>query len=133
HEPGVFETTNPAYPGIVGRLRARVRGTPLPSPRLPVSIDTVCWFAAERPVFVRLEDGTGRRFKPLRHCGEHGLAIVYAPATGGAFVPVPIAEAPAQSWFRIQGFQLVPADAAELWAEIRGLSLGVFLLWFLVA
>src|SRR6185369_7248635 len=132
-EPGAFEASNPAYPGIVGRLRARVRGLPLPPARLPVAFDQVCWVAAERTVFVRLADGGSGRFKPLRHCGEGGLTTVYARSPDGSFAPVPLDRAPAESWFRIQGFQLVPADAGELWAEIRGLSAGVFVPWFLAA
>src|SRR5207253_2177921 len=36
-------------------------------------------------------------------------------------------------YFRLQGFQLVPAEPSELWAEIRSLRLGVFLPWFLAA
>src|SRR5204862_1770060 len=58
---------------------------------------------------------------------------VYARTAEGRFTPVRIADAPAQSWFRIQGFQLVPAEASELWAEIRALSFGVFVPWFLAA
>ena len=132
-EPGAFETSNPAYPGIVGRLRARLRATPLPPPRLPVPIEQVCWVATERPAFVRLADGAVRRFKPLRHCGEGGLTTVYARTPDGSFEPVPLAEAPPEAYFRIQGFQLVPAELSELWAEVRGLSLGVFLPWFFAA
>ena len=132
-QPDAFETTNPAYPGIVGRLRARLRGTPLPPARLPISIDQVCWAASERSVFVRLVDGSMARFKPLRHCGEGGLTTLYTRTVDGSFVPVPLTQAPAEAWVRIQGFQLVPAEASELWAEIRGVRLGVFLPWFLAA
>jgi hypothetical protein len=39
--PEAFEVANPAYPGIVGRLRASLGGTPLPPPRLPVALDKV--------------------------------------------------------------------------------------------
>ena len=131
--PGTFEAANPDYPGLVGRLRARVRGTPLPSPRVPLSLHDVCLAAAERPVFVRTADGSTRRFKPLRHCGEGGLVTVFAPAADGSFIPVPLAEAPGEAYFRLQGFQLVPAEPTELWAEIRSLRLGVFLPWFLAA
>ena len=74
-----------------------------------------------------------RRFKPLRHCGEGGLVTVFTPTAAGGFEPVPLANAPAEAYFRIQGFQLVPAEASELWAEIRGVRLGVFLPWFLAA
>jgi uncharacterized membrane protein YbhN (UPF0104 family) len=131
--PGAFETTNPASPGIVGRLRARLRGTPLPAAHLPVTLEQVCWAAAERPVFVRLADGTVRRFKPLRHCGDRGLTTVYTRTPDGSFAPVPLAQAPPEVYFRIQGFQLVPAELSELWGEVRALSLGVFLPWFLAA
>src|SRR2546425_5905245 len=92
--PGTFEAANPDYPGLVGRLRARVQGTPLPSARVPLSLHDVCLAAAERPVFVRTADGSTRRFKPLRHCGEGGLVTVFAPAADGSFTPVPLAEAP---------------------------------------
>ncbi len=130
---GAFEVSNPSSPGLIGQWRARLRGAPLPPPRLPVSIEQVCWVATERPVFVRLEDGTVRRFKPLRHCGQAGLITVYRRTADGSFAPVPLAEAPAESYFRIQGFQLVPAELSELWAEIRTLKAGVFVPWFLAA
>src|SRR5581483_6104257 len=132
-ERGTFEASNPAFPGIVGRVRATLRGTPLPPPRVPVSIDDVCTAAADRTVFVHLADGSVRRFKPLKHCGEGGLTTVYAKQADGSFAPVPVAGAPPEVYFRIQGFQLVPAELSELWAEIRGLDLRVFLIWFLVA
>jgi hypothetical protein len=35
---------------------------------------------------------------------------------------VPLADAPAEAYFRIQGFQLVPGELSELWAEVRGLD-----------
>src|SRR5438094_4925292 len=131
--PGTFEATNPDFPGLVGRLRARLHGAPLPPPRVPVSLADVCLAAAERAVFVRTTDGSTRRFKPLRHYGEGGLVTVFSPAAGGRFVPVRLAEAPPEVYFRLQGFQLVPAEPSELWAEIRSLRLGVFLPWFLAA
>src|SRR5437660_6560930 len=131
--PGAFETTNPDFPGLVGRVRAGLHGAPLPPPRVPVSLHDVCLAAAERAVFVRTADGSMRRFKPLRHCGEGGLVSVFAPAAGGTFVPIRLAEAPPDVYFRLQGFQLVPAEPTELWAEIRSLQLGVFLPWFLAA
>jgi uncharacterized membrane protein YbhN (UPF0104 family) len=131
--PGAFEASNPAYPGVVGRLRARLRGAALPPPRLAVALDQVCWVAAERTVFVRLADGSMRRFKALRHCGDRGLETVYVPAPEGGYRAVPLAGAPARVYFRLQGFQLVPAELSDLWAEIRALRLDVFLPWFLAA
>jgi hypothetical protein len=131
--PGAFEVANPAYPGIVGRVRARISGTQLPPPRLPVSIDQVCVAAAERAVFVRTAEGDYRRFKPGRHCGEGGITSVYVPLASGEFRPVPLADAPAQAFFRLQGFQLVPAELSELWAEVSGLDWRLFVPWFLAA
>ena len=132
-EPGAFEAANPAFPSLLGRLRVRLRGTSLPPPRLPVPIEKVCLAAVEGAVFVELEDGSVRRFKPLRHCADGGLATVYARTPEGAFVQVPLAEAPPEAYFRIQGFQLVPAEMPELWAVIGSLTWRVFLPWFLAA
>lgn len=132
-EPGAFQESNPAYPGFVGRWQAKLRGRELPPPRVPVAFDTVCRDAAERRLFVRTADGAYRQFKPLRHCGGRGLEQVWVEATGGEFRPVPLAEAPAVAYFRVQGFQLVPAELSELWAEVRNLDLGVFCAWFLAA
>src|SRR4029453_13611881 len=113
--PGAFEVANPAYPGIVGRGRARISGTPPPPLPLPVSIDQVCVAAAERAVFVRTAEGDYRRFKPGRHCGEGGITTVYSPLASGDFQPVRLADAPPQAFFRLQGFQLVPAELSGRW------------------
>lgn len=136
--PDAFGVGNPAYPGIVGRLRAKVAGRELPPPIVPIARDQVCTAASERTVFVRVLDDAGRaatyrRFKPIRHCHEGGFTTVYSETSGGEFQPVPLANAPAVSYVRLQGFQLVPAELSELWAEIRGLDLAVFLPWFLAA
>ncbi len=131
---GTFEAANPAYPGLVGRLKGRLRGTELPPARIPVALGEVCRAGTERTVFVRLDNGSVRPFKPLRHCsGERGLATVFVRSPNGEFEPVPLASAPAEVYFRIQGFQLVPAELSELWAEIQGLRLAVFVPWFLAA
>ena len=131
--PDAFAVSNPAFPGLVGRLKARLRGAPLPPPRLPITRDQVCVAAAENTVFVHLADGTFRPFKPLRHCGTGGLVTVYVRETDGQFRPTPVTGAPPEVYFRIQGFQLVPAELSDLWAEIRSLRLAVFLPWFLLA
>lgn len=135
--PGTFEAANPAYPGLVGRLGAKLTGRSLPAARLAVSASEVCAAAAERAVFVHTADGGIRRFKPSRHCRDGVLATVYVRTAGGEPTAVPVADAPAQVpaqiWFRAQGFQLVPAELSEVWAEIRGLRLAVFLPWFLAA
>jgi uncharacterized membrane protein YbhN (UPF0104 family) len=131
--PGTFEAANPAYPGIVGRLTARATGRTLPSALLPASAGDVCAAAAERAVFVHTADGGVRRFKPARHCRDGVLATVYVRTAEGEPTPVPVADAPAHVWFRAQGFQLVPAELSDVWAEIRGLRLAVFVPWFLAA
>ncbi len=131
--PNTFEAANPDFPGLVGRLKARLRGTTLPSPRLPVAADAVCAASAERAVFVHTADGGVRRFKPQRHCRDGVLATVYTRTPAGEFTPIPLAGAPAEIYFRAQGFQLVPADLSDVWTEIRSLTLSVFLPWFLAA
>ena len=131
--PGTFEAANPDFPGLVGRLKARLRGAALPPPRVAVAVDAVCAAANERAVFVHTADGGVRRFKPQRHCRDGVLATVYARTPAGEFSPVAIADAPAESYFRAQGFQLVPADLSDVWTEIRSLTLSVFLPWFVAA
>ena len=131
--PGTFQASNPAYPGIVGRLKAKLRGDVLPPPRLPTTIDDVCKDAAERGVFVRLADGSERPFKPGKHCGDGGLTTVFTKAADGSFTPIALDGAPTESYFRIQGFQLVPAEFSDIWHEMRALSWQVFVPWFVFA
>ncbi len=131
-EPGAIEVSNPAYPGIVGRIKAKLAGKPLPPARLPATIDDAC-ANPEAAVFVRVADGSMRHLKTLRHCGEKALASLYTKTAGGDYETVPLADAPEEAFVRIQGFQLVPADPAELWAEIRNVRMSVFLPWFLAA
>jgi len=130
--PGAFEMKNPAYPGIVGRLRAKISGKELPPPRIPVAIDEVCLVAAEGAVFVHTQDGQWKPFKAIHHCTDAGLTEVYV-RQGDEYVHSPLAGAPPVSYFRIQGFQLVPAEPKELWEVIRNLDMRVFLFWFLMA
>jgi uncharacterized membrane protein YbhN (UPF0104 family) len=98
-----------------------------------VSFDEVCVAAAERAVFVRTAEGDYRRFRPGRHCGDGGITAVWTPDADGDFRQVPLADAPPQAFFRLQGFQLVPAELSELWAVIRGLDWRVFVPWLLAA
>jgi hypothetical protein len=108
---------NPTYPGIVGRLRAKLAGRELPPPRLPASLAEVCKDATERPVFVRAAGNELRRFKPLRHCTGTDFTTLYREVRKGEFEPVPFAEAPPLAFVRLQGFQLVPAELSELWGR----------------
>src|SRR5262249_60341301 len=59
--PDAFEIANPAYPGIVGRLRARLTGAQLPPPRVPVSIDQGCVDAPAPARLGRTAAGRSRR------------------------------------------------------------------------
>lgn len=132
-EPGAIEVSNPAYPGIVGRIKAKLSGAGLPPPRIAATFENACLDAAERAVFVRVEDGTTRRIKTLRHCGDEAITSLYVPAADGEFRLVPAGEAPEQAFVRLQGFQLVPAELSDLWAEIRSVDPKVFLPWFFAA
>ncbi len=131
--PGEFMTANPAFPGIVGRLRARLTGQHLPEPRVPVSEREVCQVGAERPVFVSAADGSIRQFKASRHCNGAELSTVYERTADGRFVAVPLRQAGTPVYFRVQGLQLVPADLSDIWNEVRDLRLAVFLPWFFAA
>ena len=131
--PGAFAVANPAYPGLVGRLKGRFSGAPLPPAVLPASLNDVCAHADERAVFVRGADGAVKRFKPLRHCTEQGFTMLYRRDAAGDYEPVPFDAAPAEAFVRLQGFQLVPAELSDLWAEIRSLDMRVFLFWFTAA
>lgn len=150
-EPGAIEVSNPAYPGLVARMKAKASGAALPAPRIPATLEDACANAAEGAVFVRDESGAMVRIKTLRHCGDKALAQLYVPGeaaeepgplarffqwvlgTGGNWKLVPLADAPQEAFVRRQGFQLVPAELGDLWTEIRSVKASVFVPWFLAA
>lgn len=132
-EPGAIEISNPDYPGIVGRVKAKLTGGELPPPTVPATIEDACRHAGEGAVFVRGADGERKKIKTLRHCGDKALATLYVPAADGEYSTVALADAPEEAFVRLQGFQLVPAELSDLWAEIRSVELSVFLPWFLAA
>lgn len=131
--PDAFEMKNPAYPGLVGRVRAMFTRSTLPPPRVPTTLGEVCAGATEHAVFVRLDDGSVRRFKPLKHCTPDGLTTVFVPGAEDDFTPVALAQAPETVYFRIQGTQLVPVEIGELWAEVRSVDPMTFAVWFTIA
>ena len=131
--PGAFATANPAYPGIVGRLRARLTGRPLPERLVPADRADVCAEETERAIYVRTLSGAWKRVKPLRHCSDGAFTTLYRETPAGDFEPVPFEQAPSEAYVRVQGFQLVPAELSDLWAEIKSVRLAVFLPWFLAA
>ncbi|MBI1814435.1 MAG: flippase-like domain-containing protein [Deltaproteobacteria bacterium] len=129
--PGTFEAANPQYPGIVGRITARLTGRTLPPARVTVSLADVCDASADRTVFVRIA-GVAQPFKALRHCTDGRLARVFV-LRDGEFVVVPLVDAGDSAYFSIQGFQLVPIDLVDLWHAVRALDMAVFLPWFALA
>jgi|GEM_PF-992043 len=131
--PESFAVANPAYPGLVGRVKAKLSGAALPPALLPASLTDVCNHADERAVFVRNSEGEAKRFKPLRHCTDKGFAMLYRRSASGDYEPVAFDQAPTDAFVRLQGFQLVPAELSDLWAEIRGLDMRVFAFWFTAA
>jgi uncharacterized membrane protein YbhN (UPF0104 family) len=131
NQPGTFEVANPQYPGIVGRLRARLTRAVLPPARVPATAADVCRLGAERTVFVRVE-GQPRPFKALQHCRDDLLATVFV-LRDDRYVAAPVAEAGATAYFRIQGVQVVPVELGELWRAVRDLDLAVFIPWFALA
>jgi uncharacterized membrane protein YbhN (UPF0104 family) len=129
----IFYRANPAMPGFVGRMKARLTGTTLPDPYTPIPGDQVCTLALEGgQVFVRTEAGAIVKFRALHHCVDGRLALVLAGA--GDERKVPLADATgATVWVEKQGAQRVPMTVEDLWAEVRGLDLSVFVPWVLFA
>ncbi len=129
----IFYRTNPAMPGLVGRLGARLRGTTLPERYIALSADRVCGMALEGgQVFVRTEAGEIVKLRALHHCIDGRLAQVLAGPDDDR--KVPLAEATgAAVWVEKQGVQRVPMTVADLWTEVRGLELAVFVPWVLFA
>lgn len=132
-QPGTLFVSNPAYPGIVGRVKAKFSGAELPEPRLPATLEDVCTNSGEGAVFVKVASGEVVRIKPLRHCGDKALATLYRPGADDEYETVALAEAPEDAFVRLQGFQLVPAELSDLWAEIRSVDPMVFVPWFFAA
>lgn len=149
--PGAIEVSNPAYPGIAARTKAKFSGADLPPPRIGATLDDACANASEGAVFVRDAAGVMTRIKTLRQCGDKALTQIYVPGqateqpgaltrlfqwllgTGDNWRLVPIADAPEDAFVRRQGFQLVPAELGDLWTEIRSVKASVFLPWFFAA
>jgi uncharacterized membrane protein YbhN (UPF0104 family) len=132
-EGGIFYRDNPARPGFLGRLKARLTGATLPEPYVPLAGDQVCELAVEGGhVYVRTVDGAIARFRALHHCVDGRIATVLAGQDDAR--KVPLAEATGDSvWVEKQGVQRVPMTVGDLWTEVRGLDLGTFIPWVLFA
>ena len=125
----VFVRANPQMPGILGKMKAKFKGTALPAATVPVSRADVCRAGAEGSVYFKLGETT-TRFKPLRHCSDDSLAYVYS--TDGK-TRIPIAQATGTVSMLKQGTSLVPMDMEDLWAEVTSVKLSTFLPWFIFA
>jgi hypothetical protein len=132
-EGTIFHRPNPAMPGLVGRLKARLTGAALPDAYVPLAGDQVCALAVEgAAVFVATEGGDIVKLRALHHCVGGRLATVLAGPDGERVVPLAQATG-ATVWVEKQGVQRVPMTIADLWAEVRSLELAVFLPWVLFA
>jgi uncharacterized membrane protein YbhN (UPF0104 family) len=127
-----FYQPNPAMPGFVGKMKARLRGTTLPDPFIPLSRADFCTAAAEGATFGRTLSGDIVKLKGIRHCDDGQFDKVLAGP--GTKEMVPFSDSGSDSvWMLKQGVQRVPMNVSDLWESIRNINLGIFLPWFLFA
>ena len=127
----VFYQANPEMPGLVGKLKAKFNGTSLPEATVPLAGDKVCKAGAEGGVYVQTQAGGIVPFKALRHCVDDKLLRVY-PSVSGELSSLDQTSGEAVYLYK-QGFQLVPMDMHDLWAEITSIEPAVFIPWFVFA
>jgi uncharacterized membrane protein YbhN (UPF0104 family) len=128
----VFFHPNPAMPGLVGKLKARVRGTALPEPLIPLSREEFCVAAAQGATHARDITGEMVKLKGVRHCENGVFAFELVGAESKEMVP--LGQGGGETvWLLKQGVQRVPMNVGDIWSAIRSLSLAVFLPWFLFA
>ena len=129
----IFYRANPATPGFVGRVKTRLTGATVAEPYVHLPGDQICALALEGgQVFVRTASGEIVKLRTLHHCVDGRVALVLAGPDDRR--KVPLAEATgATVWVEKQGFQRVPMTVGDLWAEVRGLDLSVFVPWILFA
>ena len=129
----IFYRANPATPGFVGRLKARVTGAELPVAQIPLEASAVCEAAVEGiPVFVRSTSGEIVKFRALHHCVDGRLAQVLPTEDAEEKVALDTATGEAV-WVEKQGVQRVPMTFEDLWSEVKSLDLAVFVPWLLFA
>jgi arylsulfatase A-like enzyme len=132
-EGTIFYRANPALPGLLGRLEARLGGATLPDRYLPLPGDQVCALALKGDsVFVRAESGEIAKLRATHHCVEGRLARVLAGPESDEMVPL-ASQTGASVFVEKQGMQRVPMTMADLWTEVKGLDFGVFVPWILFA
>jgi uncharacterized membrane protein YbhN (UPF0104 family) len=129
----IFYHANPAMPGLLGRWKARLTGATLPDPYEPLAGDKVCIVALEGgQVFAKTTDGEIVKIRALHHCVDGKPAQVLASADAEQKIPLADATGPTV-WVEKQGVQRVPMTVEDLWHEVQGLDLGVFIPWVLFA
>lgn len=129
----IFYHANPAMPGLLGRWKARLTGATLPDPYEPLAGDKVCIVALEGgQVFVKTTDGEIVKIRALHHCADGKPAQVLASADAEQKIPLAEATGPTV-WVEKQGVQRVPMTVEDLWHEVQGLDLSVFIPWVLFA
>jgi uncharacterized membrane protein YbhN (UPF0104 family) len=127
----IWLQANPAMPGLVGRVKAKVSGKALPEPYAPLAVTDVCRVGATGAVFAKDQQGQVFKVKALRHCAGEELKTAYAGPEGEQQAIDTIQGS--SVWLVKQGFQLVPMDMSDLMREINLLDPSVFLPWFAVA
>jgi uncharacterized membrane protein YbhN (UPF0104 family) len=129
----IFYQANPARPGFVGRLKARLTGATLPDPYVPLPGDQVCLLAVEgMTVFVETESGEIVKLRALHNCVDGKLGKVLTGPDSETSEALAAATGPTV-WVEKQGVQRVPMTVEDLWAEVKGLDLRVFVPWVLFA
>lgn len=132
-EGTIFSQANPEMPGFVGRMKAKVSGAELPPAEIPLAGADVCEAAVEgATVFVRTEAGETVKLRALHHCQDGVLARVLPSADAEEMVPL-AGQTASTVWVEKQGVQRVPMTVEDLWAEVRGLDLSIFVPWILFA
>ena len=129
----IFYKANPAVPGFVGRMKARLTGAALPVAQISIPGDQVCEAALEGvPVFVLTSTGEIAKFRAMHHCVDGKLSQVLPSAD--AKTKESLAAATGETvWLEKQGVQRVPMTFEDLMAEVKSLDLGVFIPWVLFA
>jgi uncharacterized membrane protein YbhN (UPF0104 family) len=129
----IFYRSNPARPGLVGRLKARLSGATLPDPYVALANDQVCALALEgEQVFVRTAGGEIVKVRALHLCDNGQVAQVLAGPDTTQRVPLS-ATTGDTVWVEKQGMQRVPMTVGDLWTEVRALDLSVFIPWLAFA
>jgi len=132
-EGSIFYRNNPAMPGFVGRVKARLTGADLPPAQVPLEGSAVCETAIEGvPVFVRSTSGKIVKIRALHHCEDGKFAEVLPSEDAEKKVDLSAATS-GTVWLEKQGVQRVPMTVEDLWAEVKSLDLGVFVPWILFA